>query len=169
MSTDRNREMIIHGLTMDPNNNNPVLLLREKDGDRALPIWIGLFEANSIALHMSEAGTPRPLTHDMMYDTLTRAGISIDRVTVTELKDNTFYAMIDMSRGDEKLQIDSRPSDAVALAVRASCDIFVSEDVLAESAVDLASLDIKDSDEAQDAWSDLLDELDPEDYSKYKM
>ncbi len=169
MSKDVQHEVIIHGLTMDPKNNSPVLLLREKDGNRGLPIWIGLFEANSIAIHLGEMESPRPLTHDLMIEVLLKADLKIQKVAVTELRDNTFYARIVLSGGGQNVELDSRPSDAIALAVRARCPIYVSEDVLNQSSVDMSMIDIRSEEGAEDEWADLLEQMNPEDFSKYKM
>lgn len=151
---------------MDPKNKSPVLLLREKDGSRALPIWIGLFEANAIALKLAGLEPPRPMTHDLLFNTLAQAGLAVVQVAVTELQDNTFYASITLKSDGGPLQLDSRPSDAIALAVRAGCPILVAEEVLESSAVDISSLQ---SQEQEEKWLEMLEGMDPEQFSKYKM
>ena len=162
-------EMIIHGLTMDPKNSSPVVLLKETDTQRALPIWIGLNEANAIATCLAGIKPPRPMTHDLLYNALLKAGYKIKDIVITDLKDNTFYAMIGLSSDAGALEVDSRPSDAIALAVRAGSPIFVSEEVLEKSAIDLSTLEIDDSTKEKDELLGMLENMDPEDYSKYKM
>ncbi|UCF32146.1 MAG: bifunctional nuclease family protein [bacterium] len=161
-------EVVVQGLTIDPNSNNPVLILKEKAGERVMPIWIGLFEANSIAMHLGEVRPPRPMTHDLLNSVVRDTGMSVKRVSVTDLKDNTFYATILLERDQTEVMIDSRPSDAVALAVRSQAPIFIDSSVFEQSAIEIASLEIS-GDSEKDKWTDLLDKLDPEDFSKYKM
>jgi bifunctional DNase/RNase len=161
--------MIIHGLTMDPKNSSPVVLLKEAGAQRALPIWIGLHEANAIATCLAGITPPRPMTHDLLHNTLQKAGYTIKNVVITELKDNTFYAKIGLSSDAGELEIDSRPSDAIALAVRAGSPIFVNEEVLEQSAIDLSTLEIDESTTERDELLEMLENMDPEDYSKYKM
>lgn len=162
-------EMIIHGLTMDPKNSSPVLLLKETDTQRTLPIWIGVYEANAIATCLAGIEPPRPMTHDLLHSTLLKAGYTVKRVVITELKDNTFYATIGLDSDAGELVIDSRPSDAIALAVRAESPIFVSEEVLEQSAIDLSTLDIDENSTEKDELLEMLENMNPEDYSKYKM
>jgi bifunctional DNase/RNase len=161
--------MSIHGLTMDPKNSSPVVLLKETDSTRALPIWIGLYEANAIATCLAGIEPPRPMTHDLLYNTLQKAGYKVNSVVITELKDNTFYATIELSSDEGKLEVDSRPSDAIALAVRAESQILVNENVLEQSAIDLSTLEIDESTTEKDELLEMLENMDPEDYSKYKM
>lgn len=161
--------MTIHGLTMDPKNSSPVLLLKEADTQRTLPIWIGVYEANAIATCLAGIESPRPMTHDLLHSALLKAGFSIKRVVITELRDNTFYANIELSSSAGKLEVDSRPSDAIALAVRAQSPIFVSEAVLEQSAIDLSTLEIDENLTEKDELLEMLEKMDPEDYSKHKM
>jgi bifunctional DNase/RNase len=161
--------MTIHGLTMDPKNSSPVLLLKEADTQRTLPIWIGVYEANAIATCLAGIEPPRPMTHDLLHSALLKAGFSVNRVVITELKDNTFYATIELSSSAAELKIDSRPSDAIALAVRAESPIFVSEAVLEQSAIDLSTLEIDENLTEKDELLEMLEKMDPEDYTKYKM
>ncbi len=161
-------EVVVHGLTMDSKNNNPVILLKQKDGQKVMPIWIGLFEANSIAMSLGGVDVPRPMTHDLLKSVLEQSGLSVERVAVTELKDNTFYATIFLRRNDSQIQVDSRPSDAIALAVRSQCPIFIMDSIFTQSSIDLDSIEIAPED-TKDKWSEILENLDPEDFSKYKM
>jgi bifunctional DNase/RNase len=161
-------EVVVHGLTMDSKNNNPVILLKQKDGQKVMPIWIGLFEANSIAMSLGGVDVPRPMTHDLLKSVLEQSGLSVERVAVTELKDNTFYATIFLRRNDSQIQVDSRPSDAIALAVRSQCPIFIMDSIFTQSSIDLDSIEITPED-TKDKWSEILENLDPEDFSKYKM
>ena len=159
----------IHGLAMDPKNNSPILLLKEDDVQRALPVWIGIYEANAIATSLAEMESPRPMTHDLLYNTITQAGYKVSRVVITELKDTTFYAIIYLNSKSGDMELDSRPSDAVALAVRSEAPIFVMEDVLERSAVDMSTIEEEASAHEKDEWLEMLENMDPEDYSKYKM
>lgn len=161
-------EVVVQGLTIDPNSNNPVLILKEKDGDMVMPIWIGLFEANSIAMHLGDVEPPRPMTHDLLNRIIENSGMNVKQVAVTDLKDNTFYATILLAMDQKEVAIDSRPSDAIALAVRSQAPIFIESSIFEQSAIDISSLEISD-DPDKDKWADLLENLDPEDFSKYKM
>lgn len=162
-------EMAIHGLSMDPKNGSPVLLLKEVDNQRILPIWIGMHEANAIATSLAEIVPPRPMTHDLLHGTLTSLGYSVERVEITEIRDATFYAVIVLSSSAGEIEIDSRPSDAVALAVRAKSSIFVREEVLEKSAIDISTLEGSGKPADEDELLELLRKMDPEDYTKYKM
>jgi bifunctional DNase/RNase len=159
----------IHGLAMDPKNNSPILLLKEEGAKRALPVWIGIYEANAIATCLAGMDSPRPMTHDLLFNTIQQAGYTVSRVVITELKDATFYAVIHLNSGSGELALDSRPSDAVALAVRSESPIFVMADVLESSAVDMSSIEEDSSSAEKDEWLEMLENMDPEDYSKYKM
>ncbi len=159
----------IHGLAMDPKNNSPILLLKEDGTRRALPVWIGTYEANAIATRLAEMEMPRPMTHDLLYNIITQAGYKVSRVVITELKDTTFYAVIHLESGAGDMELDSRPSDAVALAVRAEAPIFVTEDVLVRSGIDMSTIEEEADSTKKDEWLEMLESMDPEDYSKYKM
>ena len=158
-------EMTIKGLMIDPITNMPIVILKDKEGSRILPIWVGIFEANAIALQIENISTPRPMTHDLLKNVLSDLEANVQKIVVCELKDNTFYAMIYVSRNGEVIAIDSRPSDAIALALRTKAPIFVEESVV-ESAkgMDLTK-DTTDSEKLQ-KW---LEGLNPEDLGKYKM
>src|ERR1700686_3552649 len=126
-------EMTIRGLLMDPVSNMPIVVLKDVGGDTVLPIWVGVYEANAIALEMEKVSTPRPMTHDLIKNVLTGLETQVHKVVVTELREDTFYAVIWLERSGEVISIDSRPSDALALALRVDCPIFVDEIVLKNS------------------------------------
>ncbi len=158
-------EMTIKGLMIDPITNMPIVILKDGEGSRILPIWVGIFEANAIALQIENISTPRPMTHDLLKNVLSDLEARVEKIVICELKDNTFYAMIYLNRNGQILAVDSRPSDAIALALRTKSPIFVEESVV-ESAkgMDL-SKDTTDSERLQ-KW---LESLKPEDLGKYKM
>jgi hypothetical protein len=158
-------EMMIKGLMIDPITNMPIVILKDKAGDRVLPIWVGVFEANAIALQIENISTPRPMTHDLIKNILTEIEAEVQRIVVSDLRDNTFYAMIYLDRDGETIAIDARPSDAIALALRTRAPIFV-EDSVVESAKGLdLSKESTDSERLQ-KW---LEGLNPDDLGKYKM
>ena len=158
------KKMEIKGLLLDPVSNTPVVVLRDADDKLFLPIWIGVFEANAIALRMENIETPRPLTHDLIRGILSELDVSIERIVINDLRDNTFYARILMVHGANRHEVDSRPSDALALALRFGADIFVADDVLEKSRT--ISVDDPKNPERLKKW---LEELDPEELGKYKM
>ena len=158
-------EMKIRGLMMDPVTNMPIVLLRESDAETVLPIWVGVYEANAIALEIEKVSTPRPMTHDLIKTLLLGLNTGLRKVVVSELKDDTFYAVIWLERGGEVISIDSRPSDALALALRVDCPIFVEETVLKTSKLAANMSDRVTSDELR-KW---LEGLNDEDLGKYKM
>lgn len=162
-------EVNIHGLTTDPKNNSPVILLKETGTQRALPIWIGTGEANAIATSMAGLEPPRPMTHDLLHNAILASGYHVSGVVVTELRDNTFYAAIRLQSEEGTLELDSRPSDAIALAVRSHCPIFVSNEVFEQSGIDLSTIEDDVAVSQKDEWLEILENMDPEDYSKYKM
>jgi len=158
-------EMTIKGLMVDPITNMPIIILRDKDGQRVLPIWVGVFEANAIALQLENVTTPRPMTHDLLRNVIQDLRGKIEKVVVSDLKKNTFYALIYLRVSDDIVAVDARPSDAIALALRACAPIFVEETVIDHAkTVDLAP-------EAGDAerLGKWLESLDPDDMGKYKM
>jgi len=158
-------EMTIKGLMIDPITNMPIVILKDGKGNRVLPIWVGIFEANAIALQIENITTPRPMTHDLLRNVLSDLEATVERIVVSELKDNTFYAVIYLNRGGDVLAVDSRPSDAIALALRTRSPIFVEESVV-ESAKGMdITKDAADSERLQ-KW---LESLNPEDLGKYKM
>ena len=158
-------EMTIKGLMVDPITNTPIVILRDKDGQKVLPIWVGIFEANAIALQIENIATPRPMTHDLLRNVITDLDGRVDRVVVSELKENTFYAVIHLTVQGERVAIDARPSDAIALALRTHSPILVEESVIDNAkVVDFAS-ERADNDRLQ-KW---LESLDPNELGKYKM
>lgn len=157
--------MEIKGLMLDPSSNVPIVILKQADSQIFLPIWIGVFEANAIALQIEGVESPRPMTHDLLRATLELLDATVDRIVISELKDNTFYARIHLRNDGRALEIDARPSDAIALALRTDSPIFVRRHVLEEAqAVDLAS-EISDEEKLR-KW---LEEVSPEDLGKYEM
>src|SRR4026207_436004 len=120
-------EMTIKGLMVDPITNMPIIILRDKEGQKVLPIWVGIFEANAIALQIENISTPRPMTHDLLRNVIQDLKASVQKIVVSDLQDNTFYALIYLSLADDTVAIDARPSDAIALALRARAPIFVEE------------------------------------------
>ncbi len=157
--------MEIKGLLMDPVSNMPVVILRDAGNGVFLPIWVGIFEANAIAIAMEKIETPRPMTHDLLSNLLEELQTRVDRVVINELKDNTFFARIHLSRGEETWNIDSRPSDAMALALRVQAEIYVEEDVLEKS----KSLRAEGAEPDPERLRKWLEEVSPEDLGKYKM
>jgi bifunctional DNase/RNase len=158
-------EVVIKGLTMDPITNMPIVVLRDVEGQRVLPIWVGPSEANAIALQVENVTTPRPMTHDLLRLIITELQASVQRVVVTDLKENTFYALIYLQTGGGLVAVDARPSDAIALALRAKAPIFVDEEVLTSARSPEDAPDRADVDRLQ-KW---LESLDPDDLGKYKM
>ena len=158
-------EMTIKGLMVDPITNMPIVILRDKDGQRVLPIWVGIFEANAIALQIENVTTPRPMTHDLLKNVIHDLKADIQKIVVSDLKENTFYALIYLSLNGDTVAIDARPSDAIALALRARAPIFVEDSVIDHAkTVDFAP-DQADADRLH-KW---LESLDPDDLGKYKM
>ena len=158
-------EMKIRGLMMDPVTNMPIVILRDTGGDTVLPIWVGIFEANAIALEIEKVTTPRPMTHDLVKNVLFGLDATLKKVVVNELKDDTFYAVIWVERDGEVISIDSRPSDALALALRLDCPIYVEEQVLKTSKATQTVSD-KNVNEELKRW---LEGLNDEDLGRYKM
>jgi bifunctional DNase/RNase len=158
-------EMKIRGLMMDPVTNMPIVILRDVSGNSVLPIWVGVYEANAIALEIEKVSTPRPMTHDLIKSLLLGLNTALRKVVVSELKDDTFYAVIWLDRDGEIISVDSRPSDALALALRLDCPIYVEETVLKSSSKAANTAD-KDNKEELKRW---LDGLNDEDLGRYKM
>jgi bifunctional DNase/RNase len=158
-------EMTIKGLMVDPVTNMPIVILRDQEGQRVLPIWVGIFEANAIALQIENVPTARPMTHDLLRNVISDLKGSVQKIVVCDLQDNTFYALIYVSLGGDTLAIDARPSDAIALALRARAPIFVEDSVIDNAKTVDLSADKADSDRLH-KW---LESLDPDDLGKYKM
>lgn len=158
-------EMKIRGLMMDPATNMPIVILKDAGGPTVLPIWVGIYEANAIALEIEKVSTPRPMTHDLIKNLLVGLEAMVRKVVVSELKEDTFYALIWLERDGQMISIDSRPSDALALALRVDCPIYVEDEVLKNSKVASASSDKFQSEELR-RW---LENLGDEDMGRYKM
>jgi bifunctional DNase/RNase len=158
-------EMAIKGLMPDPITNMPIVVLREVHGERVLPIWVGLFEANAILLQIENVQPPRPMTHDLLKSVIDDLGGNVERIVVSELRENTFYAELHVSSQRGALRIDARPSDAIALALRTGCRIFVEEDVIQSARSMETAKDNVDIGRLQ-KW---LENLSDDDLGKYKM
>jgi bifunctional DNase/RNase len=156
--------MAIRGLMMDPVTNLPIVILRDVDGQRVLPIWVGAVEANAVALQIENVAPPRPLTHDLVRNLLAEFGAVLERVVIHDLRDSTFYAYLELKRGDEYSRIDVRPSDALALALRTKAPIYVSLHVIDRA----SSREISSEDADQERLQQWLESLDPDDLG-YKM
>ena len=158
-------EMKIRGLMMDPVTNMPIVILKDVGSEAVLPIWVGIYEANAIALEIEKVATPRPMTHDLIKNVLMGLEALVHKVVVTELKEDTFYAVIWVEREGQIISIDSRPSDALALALRMDCPIFVEDEVLKNSKL-AANMSDRVSSEELRKW---LEGLNDEDLGHYKM
>ncbi|MBW2073009.1 MAG: bifunctional nuclease family protein [Deltaproteobacteria bacterium] len=163
------REMKISGLTMDPQTNTPIVVLKDLKNETSLPIWIGLLEATAIATELEQIKFPRPMTHDLMKNLMTHVGITVDRVEVCDLRDNTFYAWIYLNIKGKESKIDARPSDALAIALRMNARIFVNEKVIERSAKIESKGKAEIHDEEAKKWTEILENLSPDDFGKYKM
>ncbi len=162
-------EMKVRGLALDPLSNMPIIVLRDEEDKRSLPIWVGIFEANAIALELEKISTPRPMTHDLIKNILETIEARVLKVMVTDLKENTFFAVLHLQVGETEYTVDSRPSDAIALALRVGAPIYVDEDVVRKAKM----LDV--SKEAEpvktddpDRLREWLDNIKPEDFGKFK-
>jgi len=158
-------EMKIRGLMMDPVTNMPIVILKDIGSDTVLPIWVGVYEANAIALEIEKVTTPRPMTHDLIKNVLVGLESQVRKVVVTELRDDTFFAVIWVERDGRIISIDSRPSDALALALRVDCPIFVEDDVLNSSKVAASNSERLTPDDLRK----MLEDLNDEDLGRYKM
>ena len=157
--------MKIKGLVVDPISKMPIVVLEDTNKERMLPIWIGVFEANAIALKIENISTPRPMTHDLLKNFLKKLQISVEKIVVNDVRDNTFYALIHCLYNNDRLIIDSRPSDAIALALRTDAPIYVDEEVVKKA----HSLRFDESLEDSEKLKKWLESLKPEDFGKYKM
>jgi uncharacterized protein len=161
-------EFKIKGLMMDPLTNSPIVVLQEASSDTLLPIWVGIFEANAIALQIEKVDTPRPMTHDLIKGLLNHLNVKVTKIVVTELKDNTFYALIFLNADGKIVTVDSRPSDAIALALRTDSPIYVTEEVLSKSS-SASSTTLSAERSSPEDIRKWLENLNPEDLGKYKM
>ena len=161
------QEMQIYGVSFDLVGKQPIVLLKTAEGNKFLPIWIGHPEAAAILMKLQSASTPRPMTHDLVTDMLDQLGAQVTRITVTELRENTFYAQITVQLDGSEIEVDSRPSDAIALAIRADAPIFAADDVIEESAIEFEGEDVdQDVLDAEVAkFRNFLDEVTPEDFA----
>ncbi len=158
------QEMVIYGVSFDMVGKQPIVLLKTVDGNKFLPIWIGHPEAASILMKLQGASTPRPMTHDLLCDMLGELQVKCTRVAVTELRDNTFFASITLRANGRELEIDSRPSDAIALAVRWGVPIFAADEVIAESAIEFEQ-EAEESEDVVEKFKEFLDQVSPEDFA----
>jgi hypothetical protein len=165
METAMQIEMKIKGLMVDPDTNMPIVILEDDAEDRMLPIWVGVFEANAIALRLEQIDTPRPMTHDLLHDLLDKLHVTVEKIVVSDLKDNTYFARIYLLINGDQQVIDSRPSDAIALALRSEAPIFVEQSVLEQA----RSLDSSEGTTDSERLRQWFENLDPEDFSKYEM
>jgi len=161
-------EMKVRGLALDPMSNMPIIILRDEDDKRSLPIWVGIFEANAIALELEKIATPRPMTHDLIKNILEAIDARVLKVVVTDLKDNTFFAVLHLQVGETEYTVDSRPSDAIALALRVAAPIFVDEEVVRKA----KSIEVTKEGEAVKAddperLREWLENIKPEDFGKF--
>ncbi len=165
-------QMKVKGLLMDPQTNTPIVILKDPGSEQSLPIWIGLLEATSIATEIENIQFPRPMTHDLIKSLMDQLSIEVERVEVSDLRENTYFAIIYLRAATgELISIDARPSDAIAIALRANAPIFVNEDVLAmsrEADIPTTTQTVFDRD-SKEQWAEVLANLDPDDFGKYKM
>jgi hypothetical protein len=152
-------EVKIRGLMMDPNSGTPIVILKDVNSETLLPIWVGAYEANAIALEIEKIATQRPMTHDLLRNLIVEMGARVERVVVTELRDNTFFAVIEMrSNSGDFMMLDSRPSDAIALALRADCPIYVNEEVI-QASHSLTGEQTEETSSGEDEeWPDVIGE-----------
>ena len=157
------QEMVIYGVSFDMVGKQPIVLLKTVESNKFLPIWIGHPEAAAILMKLQGATTPRPMTHDLLSDMLGELDVECTRVSVTELRENTFFASITLSVAGRELEIDSRPSDALALAVRSGAPIFAADEVIAESAIEFEH-EVEEADDVVEKFKEFLDQVSPEDF-----
>lgn len=169
ISTEELIKMKVTGLTIDPFTNMPIIILKDLAESMALPIWIGLIEASSIATELEKIELARPMTHDLMRNILSIFNVTVERVEISDLTDNTFFAKIYLRRDGTQHVMDSRPSDAIALALRTHSDIYVNKKVMEKSRrIDLTR-EVDEGKVKEQKWAEILENLAPEDFGKYKM
>jgi bifunctional DNase/RNase len=161
------QEMQIYGVSFDLVGKQPIVLLKTAEGNKFLPIWIGHPEAAAILMKLQSASTPRPMTHDLVTDMLEQLGAQVVRITVTELRENTFYAQITVQQDGSEVEIDSRPSDAIALAIRSDAPIFAADDVIEESAIEFEGDEINEEDLEREVskFKHFLDHVSPDEFA----
>jgi uncharacterized protein len=157
-------EMLIYGVSFDLVGKQPIVLLKTADGNKFLPIWIGHPEAAAILMKLQSQAPPRPMTHDLLSDVLEQLGASIVRITVTELRENTFYAQITVAQDGTEIEVDSRPSDAIALAIRAEAPIFVADRVIEESAIEFEGEEVNEE-EIVSEFKQFLENVSPDEFA----
>lgn len=162
-------EMTVAGLAVDPSSNAPILILNSKDEEFSVPIWIGLMEAAAIASVLQNIEFDRPMTHDLFRNFIEQAGVSVPRIEVSDLRENTFYAKILCSAKDGEFVVDARPSDAIALALRLKADIYVDDMVVQQLKVKNGEYEVADHSDQGQKWAEYLQNLSPEDFGKYKV
>ncbi|MEW6672095.1 MAG: bifunctional nuclease family protein [Thermodesulfobacteriota bacterium] len=159
----------IAGMTMDPASNTPIIILKPEDDDRAIPIWIGLLEATSIASVLQNIKLDRPMTHDLFKNLLDRLEINVNRIEVCDLKENTFYAKIHFTSAEKSFSMDSRPSDAIAIALRFDAPIYIDDKVIEKSQQGYEEGEILDKSKKGKEWAEYLAGLSPDDFGKFKV
>jgi len=159
-------EVRIRGLTLDPATSMPIVVLKDVASETVMPIWVGIFEANAIALEIEKGAVPRPMTHDLAKNLMRHLNASLERIVISELRDDTFFAVLWLRQGDEPLAIDARPSDAIALALRADCPIYVTEEVMQAAKLNTSGPAEGQAAEQLRGW---LEGLNDEDLGRYKM
>jgi bifunctional DNase/RNase len=161
--------MKVFGLTIDPLTNSPIMILKDLEGDKTVPIWIGLLEATAIASELENIKFSRPMTHDLMKNLMDHLGVKLAKVEICDLRDNTFFALMYMILQGKEFSVDARPSDAIALALRAEAPIYVEEEVIQKSKdIDLGAKEEIQTEESK-KWTEILESLNPDDFGKYKM
>jgi uncharacterized protein len=160
------KEVTVAGVTVDPVTKSPIVILRDPETGNVVPIWIGLLEANAIALALDGTQLPRPMTHDLMKSILDATGTRLRSIEIADIRESTYFAFLHLEGNGESVRMDARPSDAIALALRCGARILVSETVLAQSSIP-ASAAAEGGE--MDKWTELLEKMDPEQFSKYKM
>lgn len=158
------QEMVIFGVSFDMQGKQPIVLLKTKEGNKFLPIWIGHAEATAILLKLQGASTPRPMTHDLMTEMIDRLGARVTKIAVTELRDSTFYALVTLAVNGSEIEVDSRPSDAIALAVRNEAPIYAADDVIEDGALELER-DDPNEEEVVEEFRRFLEDVKPDDFS----
>ena len=164
-------EMKVRGITLDPVTNMPIIILRDLENSKSLPIWIGIFEANAIASEMEKLSPPRPMTHDLLKNMIEGLKSKVKRIIVNDLRNNTFFAIIELEKNGADVSIDSRPSDAIALALRVKVQIMVSDEVIKKAkTIDMTQVaEGEELIEDKEKLREWLDKLKPEDFGKYEM
>jgi bifunctional DNase/RNase len=163
------RKVSIAGMTMDPASNTPIIILKSVEDDQAIPIWIGLLEATSIASALQNIQFDRPMTHDLFKNFIKNMNIEVSKIEVCDLKDNTYYAKIYFTSEDRSFSMDSRPSDAIAIALRFQAPIYVDDKIIEKSKQLEADLEMSDTSEEGKRWAEYLETLSPEDFGKFKI